>query len=272
MKLIDTHAHLNDQNFSLPIKQALVSATQSGVEQIIVPGVDLESSHRAVALAQEHPELYAAVGIHPHDVLMADHDLDQALVDIRKLAQTSERVVAIGEIGIDYHHHQREETGARQRDAFVRQLLLAIELDLPAIVHGRKAYDDVVGVIKDFPGSRGVVHSFEVDYQTAKKILDAGWLISLTALITYDGYDWLREVVKKLPLDRLMVETDSPYLPPKIIENKTTSGKKGSRGRTNQPSNVKLIAEKLAEIKKVSFAEVANTTTDLATGFFALKK
>ncbi|MCA9388140.1 TatD family hydrolase [Candidatus Berkelbacteria bacterium] len=268
MRLIDTHTHLNDQNFSLPIEQTIKNAQANGVEKIIVPGVDLESSHRAITLAEKYEQIYAAIGIHPHDVLMTDHDLDQAIIDIRKLAQGSDRVVAIGEVGIDYHHHDSAGTGAVQREAFVRQLLLAIELDLPAIVHGRKAYDEVVGVIKDFPGSRGVVHSFEADYEVAKKILDAGWLISLTALITYDGYNWLREVVAKLPLDRLMVETDSPYLPPKIV--KTNDSHLGSRGRTNEPANVKLVAEQLATIKKISVEEVAETTTQTAQAFFKL--
>ncbi len=273
MEFIDTHCHLNDAHVAWPPAEALKQAQAKQVVQLVVPGVDIESSHRAVQLAQEFPgAIFAAVGVHPHDVLAEDFDPEQAVGSLRQLVH-QDHVVAIGEIGIDYHHYTRPDTGARQREAFLQQLALAIELELPVIVHGRDAYDDVLDVIKDFPGSRGVLHSFEAPYEVAKTALDQGWLVSFTALVTYPKYEWLRDVVQRLPLDRIMLETDAPYLPPQRLRNASNSASGegiGSRGRNNEPANVVDVAEAVAAINQRSVEDVAEITTTTARRFFNL--
>lgn len=268
-QLIDTHAHLNDDALHESPEVLLSRARAAGVIACVVPGVDQISSFRGFELVRRHPDsLRAGIGVHPHEIVQPHFDLDAALSAFRPLLDTdrSQRmIVAIGEVGIDYHHYTREETGARQREAFGRFCALAQEYDLPVIIHGREAYDDVLAVAQEFSGLRAVLHSFEAPYEVAKRALDRGWYMSLTALITYGGYDWLREVVAKLPLDRLMLETDSPYLPPQL-----PTMTERPRGRTNEPASVRHVAERLATIRHQPIEEVTATTTRTARQFFAL--
>lgn len=269
MEFIDTHAHLNDEHLPVPVATAVADAKAAGVVQIVVPGTDLENSKQAVLLANTHDAVFAAVGIHPHDVLEGKFDA----AAVRPLIDES-RVVAVGEIGMDFHHYDRDETIEKQQAAFAAQLEFSIEAGLPAIVHGRRAYADVLDVIRAYPESLGVLHSFEADYETAKRVLDADWFISLTALITYPQYDWLRDVVRKLPLELLMIETDAPYLPPQSLRDVTPPvakpGTHGARGRTNTPAHVVEVAKVLAELKGVELGLVAATTTETARNFFRL--
>lgn len=198
--------------------------------------------------------------------------------------------VGIGEVGIDYYHYDREKTGSVQREAFAAQLSLAVEHDLPVIVHGRKAYDDVLDVIRAHPGSRGLLHSFEASYEVAKQALDLGWLISLTALVTYPGNSDLRDVVRRLPLDRITVETDAPYLPPQSVrdrlrndqisstKNQTNTKYQipntrpivGKRGVNNQPAYLVETAQVVAELQGVSLEQLEAATTKTARTFFQL--
>lgn len=194
-------------------------------------------------------------------------------------------VVGVGEVGIDYHHHTREETGKVQREAFAAQLELGLEHDLPIIVHGRKAYDDVLDVIRAHPGSRGLLHSFEASYEVAKRALDLGWIISFTALVTYPGNEYLLDVAKQLPLDRITVETDAPYLPPQSIRLRTKERMNerteeqltqtnhpivGKRGVNNQPAYMVETAQKLAAARGISLDELAAATTQTARALFGL--
>ena len=268
MEFIDTHCHLSDEHLPLAAADAVARAKQAGVTQIIVPGTDLETSKQAVLLANSDDAIYAAVGMHPHDVVKAVFDPSA----LRPLIDES-RVVAVGEIGMDFHHYDRDETLERQQSAFSAQLEFAIEAGLPAIVHGRKAYADVLDVMRAYPESLGVLHSFEADYETARAALDAGWLISLTALVTYLEYDWLRDVVRRLPLELLMLETDAPYLPPQSVRTGHAEAKRGAhgaRGQSNEPKYVVEVAKVLAGLKGVSLEEVAAVTTETARNFFHL--
>lgn len=271
MTLIDTHCHLNDSNLVIPADEAIRAATEAGVTRFVVPGTDLVNSRTALELAAAHPEVcFAAVGVHPHDAVAAP----TPLAELRTLA-AAEGVVAIGEIGIDYHHHTRDETGAMQREAFAAQLALAVELGLPAIVHGRNAYDDVLDVIHAHPGSRGVLHSFEAPYEVAAAALDLGWIVGFTALVTYRGNDALREVVAKLPDDAFVLETDTPYLPPRTVRDRakteaSTPGVIGARGRNNQPAYLIETAQLVAQVRRTSLEAVALATTRTAAQFFSL--
>ncbi|MBI4032158.1 TatD family hydrolase [Candidatus Berkelbacteria bacterium] len=280
MELVDTHCHLNDPNLAFSVEEALANAQAAGVVQLVVPGMNGPTTRRAVELATAYPgRLFAAVGFHPHNVLQRSGGISaEAIAELRTLS-TQPGVVAVGEIGIDYHHYD-QTTRDVQREAFAAQLEFAVELDLPAIVHGRDAYADVLDVIQAHPRSRGVLHSFDAPYEVARAALDAGWLISLTAIITYRDADRLREVVRKLPLDRLMVETDTPYLPPQSIRDaskdlqsagRAIGGKViGARGRNNQPAYLPETARVLAELQGVDLETVAMTTTGTARSFFGL--
>jgi len=306
--LIDTHCHLNDSNLAVPVGEAIRSATEVGVTRFIVPGTDLATSHAALDLAVAHPGIcFAAVGVHPHEVLAQTFDLVPALDELRSLVASTDAnsqlatanvqtkpklrttnyelpatVVAVGEIGIDYHHHTHEETGSVQREAFAAQLSLATEHGLPAIVHGRDAYEDVLDVIRAHPGSRGVLHSFEAPYEVAAAALDLGWVMGFTALVTYRGNDALREVVAKLPADAFMLETDTPYLPPQRVRDQTAKHPRpqkpqvvgsqpvGARGRNNQPAFLLETAQVIADVRRTALETVAAETTRTATRFFGV--
>ena len=258
MQLIDTHVHLTDPKLPFSVAEAVERANSAGVLQLVCPSVDLETSRQAVKLAQEFPnQIFAAIGVHPSYA-------GASFSEFEILAKEA-GVVAIGEVGLDYHRLSREQVGTPQREMFVRFLDLAQRTKLPVIIHGRQAYEDILAVMKDFSSVPVVLHSFEADAEIAKQALDRGWLISLTALITYPDYGWLREVIAQLPLDRLMVETDAPYLPPA-----TNDATERPRGLTNEPANVVAIAERLAIIKKVSLEEIAQVTTKTAREFFHL--
>lgn len=258
MQLIDTHVHLTDPKLPTSVSEALEQAKAAGVSQLVCPSVDLQTSKRAVALAEQFPsQVFATIGVHPHYA-------GSSFSEFEILAKEP-GVVAIGEVGLDYHRLTKEQVGVSQREMFVKFLDLAQRSNLPVIIHGRQAYDDVLAIMKDFSSVPVVLHSFEADSAIAHQALDRGWLISLTALITYPDYGWLRDVIAGLPLDRLMVETDAPYLPP--AQPQATER---PRGLTNTPANVVAIAQRLAAIKQISLEEVATTTTKTAQSFFCL--
>lgn len=258
MHFIDTHVHLTDPKLPLAVDQAVARAKEAGVGQLICPSVDLPSSQQAVQLTTQFPgQVFAAIGVHPHYAGASFSEF--------ALLTKEPGVVAIGEVGLDYHRKTREEVGAPQQAMFVKFLELAQHAKLPVIIHGRNAYEDILAITADFPAVPIVLHSFEADAQTAKQALDRGWLISLTALITYPEYQWLREVVAQLPLDRLLVETDAPYLPPALLTDTVRP-----KGLTNEPAQVVVVAERLAAIKQTSLVEVARITTASARQFFNL--
>jgi len=258
---IDTHAHLDFPEFKAEIPAILGRAVNAGVKKIINVGVDLETSKTSNDLARRYPEIYAAVGIHPHSALDLDLDVRPELTKF----SANRKVVAVGEIGLDYYYLKRSSQFAKypgreeQIFCFEQMLDLALELRLPVIIHSREAEVDILAVIKSYSGSlRGVVHCFSGDYEFAKKILDAGFLLSFTANITYQSSKVL-ETIEKIPLGSIMLETDCPYLPPEQL-----------RGQRNEPAYVIEVAKKIAEIKKISIAEVERTTTKKAESFFRL--
>jgi len=223
------------------------------VRGFVVPATKLEDSPQAVAIAQGNDDVWAAVGFHPHDAKDCD---DAAFAEIERLAK-SERVVAIGECGLDYHYmHSPRET---QLAVFERHIELAKRLDLPVIVHNRESTDDMVAILTR-SGARGILHSYTESLDVARRLVDLGWFISFSGIVTFRSADSLRDVARALPHDRVLIETDTPYLAPVPF-----------RGRDNEPAYVVKIAELLATLWGVPLAEVASRTTANFENAFSVK-
>lgn len=257
MEWFDTHAHLNDQQFAAQMDSMVERALQAGVTHTLVVGTDLEDSRRAVELAEQYPSLHAAVGIQPNYVHEAGpNDFQQ----IRELARHPQ-VVAIGETGLDRYWDRAPFD--LQREFFTRHIELSIELNKPFIVHMRECGDDILESLKSFRDAiplQGIMHSFTGDQQLASRCLEFGLHISFAGMLTYKKSDELRTVAASIPMNRLLVETDSPYLSP--------HPKRGQR--PNEPALVVHTAECLAEQKNVSLAELAEATTGNAMRLFRL--
>ena len=253
--LFDTHAHYYDKAFD-PDRDALLSALpERGVELVVCPGCDLESSRASVVLAERYDYLYAAAGYHPENlegVALADLD---ALLPL--LAH--EKVKAVGEIGLDYYWVKTPEARAFSRDMFDAQLSLAEELDLPAIVHDRDAHRDCLDMVRAHPKARGVFHCCAVSLEDAKVLLDRGWMLSFTGNITFHNAKRGPEVVRWMPLDRLMLETDAPYMAPEP-----------HRGQRCDSTLIPCTAAKVAQLKGSSTEEILRITLENGRRFFNL--
>ncbi|NLY52911.1 MAG: TatD family hydrolase [Firmicutes bacterium] len=253
MELIDTHCHLNDERFEEDLPQVIQRARSAGVTGLINIGYDLDSSRRAIEQAGLYPGLKTTVGIHPHDASTAT---EAALEELAKLA-SAESVVAIGETGLDYYYDNSPRE--MQRLAFRRQMELAKELGLPVVIHSRDATQDTLEILKDFAPLRGVMHCFSGSFETAQICIDMGLYIAFGGAITFKNANRLRGVAARVPLERIVLETDCPYLSPEP-----------HRGRRNEPAYLVHILAKLAEIKQVSEAEAAEITTANARAVFGL--
>ena len=252
--MIDTHAHLNFPQFDRDREKVIRDATSGGVERIVNVGVDLESSQKSINLAQAYPQIYATVGFHPHD---AKKFTKSSLKELKRLAQHP-KVVAIGEIGLDLHRNLSPVE--KQKEAFVSQLQLASDLGLPVVVHIRQAYQESLEILEKQKNIKGVLHCFEGDIKEAKRGLDLGFYISFNGKITYDNPS-LVSLVEQVPMERIVVETDSPYLPPYPHKRKR-----------NEPAWVRLVIEKIAQIKtQLSFEEAKKLTTSNAYNLFGWK-
>lgn len=244
MMLFDTHAHYDDEAFDAD-RSAVISAFEG---LIVDPGCTLESSRAAVALAAEHPHVYAAVGIHPEN---CGDFVPEHLDELRRLA-AEPKVVAIGEIGLDYYWPENPSREFQQQ-VFRAQLELALTLDLPVIIHDREAHGDTLAIVKEYPALRGVFHCYSGSAEMARELLDRGWYLGFDGPLTYKNARKTVEVAQITPLDRMVIETDSPYLSPVPM-----------RGKRNDSRNVVYIAEKLAEIRGISPERIAAET--LANG------
>lgn len=260
--LIDSHCHLNFDAFDADREALFERAAAAEVRYFINPAVDLESGLVAQRLAASVPNVFAAAGIHPNSTAaFSAADLEQ----IEQQARSSAKVVAIGEIGLDYHWDDSPK--ATQRQAFEAQLTLAAALRLPVIIHNRDASDDVIAVLRAWVATLppeqqarpGVLHSFSAPAAIADQALELGFYFGFSGPITYKNADALRSIAARLPADRLLVETDSPFLTPQA-----------HRGQRNEPAYVRLVAERLATLRVTSLAEIATQTTDNAIRLFAL--
>jgi len=249
----DTHAHYDDAQFDGDRDALLSEVYRAGVTCIVDPGDRIASSRKAIAIAEQYDFIYAAVGIHPENVGEAK---DAELDELRKMAAYP-KVVAIGEIGLDYHYgDSRREL---QQEWFVRQLELARELKLPAVVHERDATEDALKIVSRFSDVRGVFHCFGGSWETAEALLDQGWYLSFTGAVTFKNARKAPEVIRKMPADRIMIETDSPYLAP--VPN---------RGQRNSSLNLPYIAAKIAELRGITTEAVAALTKENGLRFFKI--
>ena len=251
--LFDTHAHYDSGAFNADRMEVLASMPQQGVELILNPGCELESSRAAVALADAFPFVYAAVGVHPSD---CETYSDQVEQELRALA-AHPKVKAIGEIGLDYYW--KEVPRDLQKEVFRAQLQLAEKLDLPVIVHDREAHADCLAMVKEFPKVRGVFHCYSGSAEDAKTLVKLGWHLSFTGTITFKNARKAPEVIAAVPMERLMVETDSPYMAPTPF-----------RGKRCDSRYVYRMAETIAQIKGLTREEVEAITTENGKKLFAI--
>lgn len=255
ISLIDSHAHIYYRDYAGDFDAMLQRAADAGVAAMLVVGTDIESSRESVELAEKYPQLYAAVGIHPHD---AGRVTDTCYDVIRNLALSSSKVAAIGEIGLDFYR-DRSPRDAQER-VFRAFLRMANELDKPVIIHDRDAHRQVLNCLREAGTQRGVLHCFSGDAAMAAEALSMGLYISIPGTITYPANDTLREVVRGVSIDRMLVETDCPYLAPVPF-----------RGKRNEPAYVRLAAERLAEVKGLSLEDVARITTKNVRDLFGIR-
>ena len=247
--LFDTHAHYDDKRFDDDRDELLASMPENGVGLILNPGCDIETSKKAIEYAEKYSHVYAAVGIHPECI--EEIELDSAKGGLKTLALSSKRIKAIGEIGLDYYWVKEPELRAKQAELLRRQLALAKELNMPVIIHDRDAHADTLKIVEDFPEVKGVFHCYSGSTEMAKRLISLGYLISFTGVITYKNAKKAVEVVENIPLDKLMIETDSPYMSPEPF-----------RGKRNSSLYVYRMAEAIANIKNIPLDEVINQTTE----------
>jgi TatD DNase family protein len=253
VSVIDTHCHLDMINSGDDIGKTVSRAVARGVSRIITIGIDLESSKKAVEIAGQHEAVYASVGIHPHNVQgLQDNSYDE----LEKLCENN-KVVAYGEIGLDFVKQYAPQQV--QLVHYARQVELAKKMGLPLVIHDREAHKEIVHILKKEAtfSAAGVMHCFSGDWQLAKQLLDLGFLISIPGVVTFNKASALQEVAQKVPLDKLILETDAPFLAPVPY-----------RGRTNRPEYVLYTAQKIADIRGVTVEEVARSTTDNAQKLF----
>jgi len=254
--LFDTHAHLDDRAFDADREALLGALPGQGIGLVMNPGCSLAASRNAVALANTYDYLYAAVGSHPD---AADEVDEQVLEEYRRLCRENPKVKAIGEIGLDYHYEDIPRD--RQKEAFRAQMALAKELGLPVIVHEREAHEDGMKIVEEFPEVTGVFHCYSGSAEMAKWLVQRGWYIGFTGVLTFKNARKAVEVVSQIPLDRIVIETDCPYMSPEPF-----------RGKRNDPGKLYRMAEKLAEIRGMTVEEIHAITMENGKRLYWLEK
>jgi len=249
----DTHAHYCDKRFNNDRDELLALMPDAGISLILNSGSSLQSSKFSLSLADKYPFIFASAGVHPHD---AKSMTDDTVTELKVLL-SHPKAVAVGEIGLDYHYDfsPREV----QRNRFREQLELARDMDKPVIIHERESLGDTIDAVRGFDDLTGVFHCFSGSWETAKAILDMGWYLSFTGVITFKNARRVLEVLEKMPADRIMLETDCPYMAPEP-----------KRGHRNSSLYLPFIAEKIAEVRGISKEEVAAFTTENGKRFFGI--
>jgi TatD DNase family protein len=247
--LIDSHCHLVHKNYGIPLEQILSEARESGVDKFITIGTSIKENLIAIETAESIKDVYCSVGIYPHEDVGVE--LDKLKDSLEGSLKKSKKIVAIGECGVDVSGSEKERPLDKQLELFEMQLEVAKENNLPIIVHNRNGNEEVYKLLKKYSdlGVSGVMHCFTSDWVYAQKILDLGFYISFTNIITYPKKDELLEVVQNVPMDKFLVETDAPYLPPQSL-----------RGKINYPKYVRIVAEKVAQVKQKTLDEVSSNS------------
>ena len=251
MKLIDSHAHLTSEEFNEDRLFILRDLSNFSIEAVINPGINLANSRENIKLSKEYPNFFAQVGIHPSDVAEMGED---DLVEIEKLAKDA---VAIGEIGLDYYW--TIETKELQKEVFIKQLEMARRLGKPVVIHNREADQDIIEILSDYTDLKVQIHCFSSDEKTLKTFIDWGFYISIGGVVTYGNGLNEKQAAALVPIERLMLETDSPYLTPDPY-----------RGMRNDPRKIIEVARKISEIRGMKLSKVAKWTTKNAQEFFSL--
>ncbi len=249
--LFDSHAHLDDEKFDTDRDEVIKSLKDEGLSYVVNIGADIKSSRNSVELAKKYDFIYAAVGVHPHDAAeMCDADIEE-LEELSKY----EKVVAIGEIGLDYHYDDTDKEA--QKFWFEKQLKLSQKLNLPFIVHDRDAHADTLEIIKKVGYTNGVMHCFSGSVEMAREVIKMGMYVSIAGTVTFKNAPKAQAVAGSVPIDKLLIETDCPYLTPEPF-----------RGKRNNPANVKYTAMKIAELRGMTIEEIAKITLENAKRFY----
>ena len=244
--LFDTHAHMDDRAFDVDRDELLTNLPAQGITLLMNPGCSLESSRNASRLSQTYDYIYAAVGSHPD---VADEVNEDVLAEYGELCKLNPKIKAIGEIGLDYHYEDIPRD--IQKKAFRAQMALAAELNLPVIVHERDAHEDGMAIVREFPTVKGVFHCYSGSAEMARQLVDLGWYIGFTGVLTFKNARKALEVASSIPLDRLVLETDCPYMAPEPF-----------RGKRNDPGKLYRMAEKLAELRGLTVEEIHAITVE----------
>lgn len=259
MKWIDSHAHYNDEKFNEDREEILRLLKEEGIKKVITAGYSLQSSKEAIKISDQYPFIYNTIGISPNDIPEQKEELKEELEQLKKLASLSEKTVAIGEIGLDYHWNT--ENKEIQQMAFKKQIKLANDLKLPIVIHTREAVMDTIQILKEnLPNEKGVFHCCPLNRELVKEALKLGFYISFAGPTTFKNSKNAEEIANLVPLDRMLIETDSPYLSPEPY-----------RGKRNDSKKVKLIADKIAAFRKNSIEEIAKATYENAKKIFEIE-
>ena len=259
MNLFDSHSHYNDSKFDIDREEIIKETLSSGVSNFIVAGYGVESSKKAIEIANEYEGLYAIVGISPNDLenINTEEDIKGSISKIEELASNS-KVVAIGEIGLDYYWNK--ENKELQKQMFIKQINLANKLNLPIVIHTRDAFVDTIDILKENNvDKKGIFHCCPLNRELVKEGLKLGFYISLSGVITFKNTKNADDIINMIPEDRLLIETDSPYLSPEPL-----------RGKRNNSMNVKYVAEKIASVKNKTVEEIAEITSNNAKRIFEI--
>jgi len=257
MNLVDSHCHINFDELHQRLPEILTNAEQSNVSHMLCVSVNLEDFPEVLSLAEQHSHIFASVGVHP-----CYEDVKEPTVEELVEIGSSERIVAIGETGLDYFRVEGQDM-TWQRDRFIRHIQAAKQVNKPLIIHTRSAADDTMRILKEQGADecRGVMHCFAEDWDVAKKALDLGFYISFSGIVTFKSAEQVQEVARKTPIDRILVETDAPYLAPVPL-----------RGKTNEPAYVRHTAQFVADLKGVPLDELAHQTTNNFFELFPAKR
>ena len=250
--LVDTHCHMSLMD---DIDGMIMDAGHNNVKKIIISGCDKRSIRDGLEIIYRYPEIFMTVGFHPDEV---DDLTDKDINDLEVLLKTNKKIVGIGEIGLDYYHNDMNKE--RQREYFIKQLELAKKYDLPVVIHSRESIGEIYDILKEHKGVRGVIHCFSGSLEMAKSFIDLGFYLGIGGVITFKNSN-LKDVIKELSLDNIVLETDSPYLAPEPY-----------RGKTNFPQNIKIIAQYIRKLKDISLEEVTEKTTSNVNKIYNLFK
>ncbi len=260
MNLFDSHAHYNDEKFDLDREIVIKETLENGVSNFIVAGYDIESSKKAIEIVKKCEAAYAIIGISPDGVknIKNSKDIEKDIYEIRKIIENNKKIVAVGEIGLDYYWNK--ENKELQKEMFIKQIELANSLDLPIVIHTREAINDTLQILKENPvKNRGIFHCCPLNRELVKEALKLGYYISLSGVITFKNAKNADEIIKMIPEDKILIETDSPYLSPEPF-----------RGKRNNCTNVRYVAERIATVKSKTLEDIAQITNINAKKIFKL--